>query len=986
MVARSSRRFLVWRRLLPVLAIVLSLAFLSILLMRVPASKALSAQQPIAGQQPVGEVGAGGTAAGAVSGLVTNQHGTPQQFVHVSLSQSTFGPGCSEPYSDYTQEDGTFIINNVPPGTYKVRYKSCDFLFHDELYFNQSTTITGATSILVQEGIETEDIDATITGNSTISGTVKNLAGVGIPDVMVLICNPAVTEECSGSPFAFGNFAYTDASGNYALNQMKAGSYKLLFQDYPAEVYLPEYYDDAIFWEDAISVTVGVEESVSDINAVLTKASTIGGFVRNEDGDPIEDAHLLFVAVNGPTSFGHNTIADGSYLTRDMPAGEYQITVTDPSGAYLSKQINFTVDEAEAETLNITLEKARKIHGHVTNATTTDAYPNVYISACPTTLDCTVPTSWDAHYAFSADNGAYEIGGLTSGNYFVRFDPPDDEYLTEYNFDALSLADASFVALTDETDDVMINAELDTAPGISGQVTALTGGLPISNTTVTVCRKQGDTCPSLDSTTTDAAGNYAFPVLLPGIYLLTFADFDNVEPQYLTKVYDANSEDLADATEIVLTNSQVTGKNVQMLRGATLMGSLRLSEGTPAEGARAAVCRVDGAVCTPLPELNATANASGQWQITGLRNGASYRLEYLTPSIEYLSFFLGSPGYIYRWEDAANLILGPEEVADLGTRTFQRSASISGKVYDDVQTPLEGIVVRPCNINLGTPCTIGGETTTDATGAFSVRGLRASPPYYYLYFNDPGGQHRTLYYPNAVNISNGTPITVTVGQAITGINMVLPRLAGSATATPTPTLTPTASPTSSATPPTATPSATSPATPPATPSATPSPTPQPTVIATIEAQPNTPAQITIGEAQGLEAGQSIVLEVPEGAVELPTLFSVGIFKPPPAAQPGMGEMVFTISAAQGGTPIHGLAFNVPVTLTITYRDEDVAGIDEAGLSLYFYNEETKSWENDGIVVISHDLAANRLVATLAHLTTFALFEARDRVLLPIVGK
>ena len=61
------------------------------------------------------------------------------------------------------------------------------------------------------------------------------------------------------------------------------------------------------------------------------------------------------------------------------------------------------------------------------------------------------------------------------------------------------------------------------------------------------------------------------------------------------------------------------------------------------------------------------------------------------------------------------------------------------------------------------------------------------------------------------------------------------------------------------------------------------------------------------------------------------------------------------------------------SLTVQYSDADVAGENENALTLYYWNEETGEWSNDGITVVERDTANNRLVVTLAHLSECGMF-------------
>ena len=73
----------------------------------------------------------------------------------------------------------------------------------------------------------------------------------------------------------------------------------------------------------------------------------------------------------------------------------------------------------------------------------------------------------------------------------------------------------------------------------------------------------------------------------------------------------------------------------------------------------------------------------------------------------------------------------------------------------------------------------------------------------------------------------------------------------------------------------------------------------------------------------------------------------------------------------------------PVTITLRYSDENLAGLDENTLVLEFWNGSV--WDSSGIVILERDPLKNRIVVTIDHMTEFALF-GQHRVYLPVIIK
>ncbi len=98
---------------------------------------------------------------------------------------------------------------------------------------------------------------------------------------------------------------------------------------------------------------------------------------------------------------------------------------------------------------------------------------------------------------------------------------------------------------------------------------------------------------------------------------------------------------------------------------------------------------------------------------------------------------------------------------------------------------------------------------------------------------------------------------------------------------------------------------------------------------------------------------------------------------------------FHLEAFRGSSRLDGFQFQRAISLTLTYTDADVAGLDEANLQLYFWNETSQSWQNAACGAIVRRPDINQLVVPVCHLTEFGLFEVQPQsggftVFLPVV--
>ena len=93
---------------------------------------------------------------------------------------------------------------------------------------------------------------------------------------------------------------------------------------------------------------------------------------------------------------------------------------------------------------------------------------------------------------------------------------------------------------------------------------------------------------------------------------------------------------------------------------------------------------------------------------------------------------------------------------------------------------------------------------------------------------------------------------------------------------------------------------------------------------------------------------------------------------------------FQLTAYQYGQPQPSLVFKNPITFTVRYSDDDVEGLDEESLTLFYRDGD--DWRTDGLTVTRRFTATNEVMARGSHLTEFGLFgqERGYQVYLPLV--
>ena len=161
---------------------------------------------------------------GSISGNVSREDGTPLQTATVrleSLEDSNF-----QFYAvAYPDENGSYTINNVPVGKYRVALDYWSDWFYDVIWYDQVSSPEDATPVEVTNNQEVQGINFTVTTHEgVVSGKVTNVEGKPIANANIQLHNAYRGEPFPGERFIWA-YANTDAEGNYSIEGLPDGEY-----------------------------------------------------------------------------------------------------------------------------------------------------------------------------------------------------------------------------------------------------------------------------------------------------------------------------------------------------------------------------------------------------------------------------------------------------------------------------------------------------------------------------------------------------------------------------------------------------------------------------------------------------------------------------------------------------------------------------------------------------------------------------------------
>lgn len=596
------------------------------------------------------------------------------------------------------------------------------------------------------------------------------------PDV--LSCSSRVCEAVLGlhrQPTRDAEYEYwewvkgtqTNANGNYTVNAVVPGSYRLGFADYGG-TYVAEFFDDVADIDDAADVVVESGATVSGRNAALAVGGAISGTVSGPDGPLTDASATVYRSVDGywdEVAWGY-TDEDGTYRLGGLAAGVYRVGFA--ADGLVDEYWNDkpSVDAAddiavalggEVTGRDAELSVGATVKGKVTGP------GGVPLGSIEVAVYRPVGGGeWDwFRSAQTNGNGVYQVKGLPAGTYKIGFhDWMTGQYLEEYFNDKLTIEAANVVTLSEGQVLPNRNAELSEGASIAGTVSGPSG--PVEGVSVSAYEYDDyyDEWYSVGWAETDADGNYRMTRLLPGTYRLAFAGTGLV-----TEFWD-DAATIETAAAITLARDQaVTGRNATLAKGATIRGKVTVPGGAPLRYVDVLAEDVASG-----ETFWASTNAQGNYAVTGLRPGG-YRLHFSAPWDDAF----GGPRYASEYfDDAASAedatvvnVSGSQNLTGRDAELAQ-AGRIGGRVTDSNGDPIENVWVQSWSRQGDTWVQDGGDVT-DADGRYRVSGLAAGQHTLMFEHED----FATEYWNNKATLAKANTLNLAAGQTINNRNAEL---------------------------------------------------------------------------------------------------------------------------------------------------------------------------------------------------------------------
>lgn len=453
-----------------------------------------------------------------------------------------------------------------------------------------------------------------------ISGVVTSVATgnpINLVDLDVFDSNGASVSITGGT---------SGAGGVYTLTLPGPGTYTIRADSSRAGGRVDQYYDHAFLPSLATPITVTTGQTVSGIDFDLDNGVEIQGTIRSAaNNQPIAGVDLDLYGSTGEFLSGYSatSAADGSYGFGALPAGTYFLRADPDPGigqffvkAYydgeflLSTATPIIVGANTVTGIDLNLAPGGLIAGTVTETGTNTPLVDIDIDLYDA-LGNEMPQN-DATDA----SGAYSIGPVPPGNYFVRVDPDVTQgHPRQYYNGVYTRAESTAVVVAAGQTTSNIQFSLPRAGTISGSVRHLGSNAALADIDLDCYDALGNTVEV--SAKSDVNGAYVIGPLLPGSYTLRA---DPTPLQGLSRQYFSQQIAPSTATTITVTASNNT-PNIDFLLadGGTISGVITdASSGLPVQGVDLDVLQAGTFVRLVQ---NTISGVDGAYQLTNIPPG-----------------------------------------------------------------------------------------------------------------------------------------------------------------------------------------------------------------------------------------------------------------------------------------------------------------------------------------------------------------------------
>lgn len=275
------------------------------------------------------------TKPGKITGKVTLPDGKAAASTSVTAYQPNGRGGWDYVDSAETSTTGSYTMNDVRPGAYKLQYQPASLAYAAEVY-NNKTTLGAGDDVVVPSGTTKTLSTVQLAKAGVIAGTVTLPAGVTDASARSV----AAVDKASGEVLSYAQADKT-STGKYAysIKGLSAGSYRVDFARGSGQsLAVGQYYKGVTeklgpATATAVKVTAGATTSKIDAT-VKTGGGSISGTLLNSSGAPIK-CYMMALTDDGSgsTRVAYSSATTGAFTITGLSTGAYKLIAVSGYGS-----------------------------------------------------------------------------------------------------------------------------------------------------------------------------------------------------------------------------------------------------------------------------------------------------------------------------------------------------------------------------------------------------------------------------------------------------------------------------------------------------------------------------------------------------------------------------------------------------------------------------------------------------------------------------
>ncbi|MDP6455794.1 MAG: carboxypeptidase regulatory-like domain-containing protein [SAR202 cluster bacterium] len=698
---------------------------------------------------------------GKISGKVINQStGLPVNDADVWANGYDTGGG----NGTRTHADGTYVIDGLAAGDYRVQVHAPHLKLVGEFYDNE-TDWGKANRVTVQTASTTGGIDFALVGGGSLSGRVTLDDGSKATSTPVANADVWADNVLSGG----GHGTRTDKDGYYTIDGLAAGKYRVFSQAHEQDL-AGEFYDNTNDWDKATQVVVSPGTTTPNIDFSLGGGGAITGTVtKDSDGSPVANVDVFASSYDGGGGNGTRTDGSGNYTIKGLPADDYRVQVHTPPDRGLTDQFYDNTNDWSAAK-RVTVSQGTTTAGIDFSLGSGGSISGRVMKENGSKASIPVPGAdvWAQSYNDTgAGNGGrtdkdgyYFIGGLPPGDFRVQAHSHDQGLVGEFYDNTTDWGQAAKVNVKSSTTTTGIDFLLGGGGKIKGKVTRSSDGSPIEHANVNAFGFNGG---GGSFAQTDASGEYVMNVA-PGTYRV---EVNASHMGFASQFYDGTS-DWSAAKPVIVTSGNETDKiDFSLGAGGTISGTIVDSSNQPLADVDVFADSFGGG-----GGGGNRTDSNGEYTIEGLAPG-NYRVGAHAPHLGFASQFYDKTSI---WDKATPVtVTSGTDTPDIDF-VLAAGGAITGRVVK-VATGAgkAGTVVPVANADVWAQSYDGagggGGSRTRADGTYKITGL--APGGYRVQASAPHQGLIHQYYKDTSDWDKASNVTVNVGTTTANIDFTL---------------------------------------------------------------------------------------------------------------------------------------------------------------------------------------------------------------------